>query len=78
MSDVYDNLSFDLLDEINQIDSSRLDLIPLLLDLIDETYKEKTVCGHNKKYKEIIWFYPSKNKRYTLNQLNKEQEELRN
>ena len=38
-----------------------------IFNRIDETYKEKTVCGHNKKYKEIIWFYPSKNKRYTLN-----------
>jgi hypothetical protein len=34
---------------------------------IHSEYKDKVVTGHNKKFKELSWFYPSKNKKYSLN-----------
>ena len=33
---------------------------------IDPVYKDKVTTGHNKKFKEISWFYPSRNRRYRI------------
>ena len=29
-------------------------------------YKDKVVAGHNKKYKEVSWYYPSKNRKFSI------------
>ena len=30
-----------------------------VFDRMRKNYQDKTVCGHNKKFKEVTWFYPS-------------------